>query len=110
MRRFSCRLPVLSIISIAVVLATYSAAAQTQPLTLAGDLPPATTVGSDYRFNFRVSGGSQSYLWNLAPNSQLPTGFKLNQQDGRLSGTPTAPGEYRFTVVVADINDHTVQV
>ena len=49
----------------------------------------------------QVSGGAAPYAWSLADGS-LPPGLVLGANDGTISGTPTAPGTYQFTVRVTD--------
>jgi hypothetical protein len=55
-------------------------------------LPPAT-IGKPYTAQLRGS--------TLAPGETLPPGLTLSP-DGKLSGTPTAPWLYRFSVVLND--------
>ena len=110
MRCITCRLVVLSVVSIAVILATHPVSAQTVPLTIATDSLPAATVGSDYHFTFQANGGSRAYRWGLAANRQLPAGIRLREDTGELSATPTAPGEYHFTVMLSDLSDPSLRV
>ncbi|HEY4899663.1 MAG TPA: Ig domain-containing protein [Terriglobales bacterium] len=110
MRRVNYRLAILTTLLAGIVAATTPAGAQNAPLTIASNSLPATTVGSDYRFTFHASGGSQAYAWSLAANSQLPAGINLSQHEGKLSGTPTAPGEYHFTVILSDLSDASLRV
>jgi hypothetical protein len=110
MRRVYHRLAILTTLLLGVVAATTPAGAQNPPLTIATESLPATTVGSDYHFTFQATGGSQSYLWGVAAGSQLPAGIRLSQLDGKLSGTPTAPGEYHFTVTLSDVRDPSLGV
>jgi hypothetical protein len=47
--------------------------------------------------------GSGLYTWSLVPGQGiLPPGIQLDPGSGILSGTPTAPGPYTFTVQVTD--------
>ena len=110
MRGIAFRRATVALILKIVIAVACSAGAQTVPLTIATNSLPATTVGADYQFTFRANGGSQSYLWSLAKNSHLPAGIKLSQHQGKLSGTPTAPGEYHFTVILTDASDPTLRV
>ena len=110
MRRVYHRLAILTTFLAGIVAATTPVGAQNPPLTIATESLPATTVGSEYRFTFQASGGSQSYLWNLATNAPLPAGIKLSQPDGKLTGTPTAPGEYHFTVILTDARNPSLGV
>ena len=110
MRGVAHRPAIVALILKIVIAAVCLAGAQTVPLTIATNSLPATTVGADYQFTFQANGGSQSYLWSLAANSQLPAGIKLSQHEGKLSGSPTAPGEYHFTVLLTDAGDPTLRV
>ncbi|MFC3551316.1 putative Ig domain-containing protein, partial [Lysobacter cavernae] len=68
-------------------------------------LTPATGVlavayGVPYSLDFATSGGTASYSYSLAAGS-LPLGMTLSST-GRLSGTPTVPGNYNITVRSTD--------
>jgi subtilisin family serine protease len=54
-----------------------------------------------YKQNFVATGGAGSYVWSLG-SGVLPTGMKLSPA-GLLSGTPTAAGDFAFTLVVRDL-------
>jgi Putative Ig domain len=110
MRGVASRSAIVTFILKVVIAATCSAGAQTVPLTITTSSLPATTVGSDYQFTFQANGGSQSYLWSLAANSQLPAGLKLSKHEGKLTGTPTSLGEYHFTVTLTDVSDPSLRV
>jgi hypothetical protein len=68
--------------------------------TLPPALPPAK-VGVAYRRGITVSGGIGPDRFSIASGS-LPPGVTLSASTGLLSGTPTRPGAYDFTVRVAD--------
>lgn len=68
-------------------------------ITLAS--PNTVVVGSKFTFPLAVSGGSLPYSWRQT-GGQLPPGLKLHAHSGLISGVPTAPGEYHFTVAVTD--------
>ena len=63
------------------------------PLTMA-------TAGTAYSAQLAATGGTPSYLWSI--NGNLPPGLLFNVATGRISGVPTAPGSYTFTVGVTD--------
>ena len=63
------------------------------PLTMA-------TAGTAYSAQLAATGGTPSYLWSIAGN--LPPGLIFNVATGRISGVPTAPGSYTFTIGVTD--------
>ncbi len=60
-------------------------------------------VGSPYSQALVVSGGVAPYLYSIS-GGQLPTGVALDGTTGALSGTPTAPGTYAFSIRVVDAN------
>jgi hypothetical protein len=75
-------------------------AAQT-PLTISQTslTPKATVVGTAYSFQFSAQGGG-TQTWSIQSGA-LPTGLALSS-GGLLSGTPTAAGDFTFTVKVTD--------
>lgn len=72
-----------------------------QPLTItqASLTPKATVVGSAYSFQFTAQGGGNQ-TWSIQSGA-LPTGMTLSSS-GLLSGTPSAAGDFTFTVKVSD--------
>ena len=56
--------------------------------------------GTEYQARLGTSGGTATRRWAVA-SGWIPPGLALSP-DGVLSGTPTAPGTYDFTVTVAD--------
>lgn len=69
------------------------------PLTLTPTLPNMC-VPSPYSFSIEASGGVPPYTFDLFEGT-LPIGITLDA-NGLLSGTPTVPGTYTFTVHVVD--------
>jgi hypothetical protein len=64
-------------------------------------LSPAATVGSVYSNSLDESGGTGTLTWSVTAGA-LPPGLSLGLNSGVVSGTPTAPGAYNFTVQVMD--------
>lgn len=64
---------------------------------------PALTVGINYSFTPSVVGGAPSLTYSIASGA-LPTGVRLDQATGVISGVPTAAGTYTATVQVTDAN------
>ncbi|MFZ9938530.1 MAG: putative Ig domain-containing protein, partial [Luteolibacter sp.] len=62
---------------------------------------PGGKVASAYSQNLTAKGGKPAYTFALKTGSTLPAGLKL-ASTGLLSGTPTAPGNFSFTVTVKD--------
>ena len=61
---------------------------------------PAGTVGSPYSNTIDEDGGTGTLTWSITAGAP-PPGLSLSQL-GVVSGTPTAPGNYNFTVQVTD--------
>ena len=61
---------------------------------------PAGTVGVPYSGSLGASGGNGQFSFSLAGGS-LPDGLTLSSS-GTVRGTPTIPGQFSFTVGVAD--------
>lgn len=77
-------------------------------ITRADDLPPAK-AGTLYPAQTITATGQDDLAWSLAaPTSRatsvgLPAGMSLSATTGEITGTPTAAGEYEFTVHVKDV-------
>jgi len=71
-------------------------------LAVATSTLPRGTVGKPYSHTLQATGGKPSYTWSLAPGSSLPPGLSLGGDTGVLTGTPTSPGFFNFTVRVGD--------
>jgi hypothetical protein len=71
------------------------------PLSISScPLPPAQ-LGQSYDAALAVVGGVAPYVWTFS--GSVPAGLTVSSE-GRLSGTPTAPGASTFTVAVRDRN------
>ena len=68
---------------------------------------PPSTVGQAIDFTGQVSGGTAPYTWSGA--SGLPSGTSL-AANGRITGTPSAPGTYPVSATVSDAGGRTKQV
>ena len=55
---------------------------------------PSTTLSA--------TGGKPPYTWTCESSCGLPPGLSLSASEGTISGTPTTPGTYSFTVTVTD--------
>lgn len=53
--------------------------------------------GSGLRF-FRQETVPDPIVWQLAPGSNFPPGLSINAASGLISGTPTTPGDYEYTI------------
>jgi hypothetical protein len=67
-------------------------------------LLPAATVGQPYSQAFTSVMGTPPVSYTLSAASAAPPGLTLTSA-GVLSGTPTAPGAFPFTVVATDATD-----
>ncbi len=50
---------------------------------------------------FAATGGISPYTWSLS-SGNLPSGLTLDTHTGVVSGTPSKPGKYSFTVLITD--------
>ncbi len=69
-------------------------------ITSSGALLGATE-NSAYATSILTSGGVPPFTWSILSGS-LPPGLLLNKTSGQISGTPTAPGVFKFTPQVVD--------
>ena len=65
---------------------------------------PAGTTGLFYNETVSASGGVSPYTFTPTAGS-LPPGLALDAATGILSGTPTSPGTFNFTVSATDANN-----
>jgi hypothetical protein len=73
---------------------------------------PNGTVGTPYDVALSASGGlGAPYEFSLVSGDNLPPGLSL-ASDGTISGTPTTPGTFPFTVSVDDptLKDYTIVI
>ena len=83
--------------------------------TLTGDIPTSTTRKAKYTGTPKVSGGSGTYTFSISAG-KLPDGVTINTKTGKISGTPSKAGTFKFTVkakdsnTVASIKEYTITV
>ncbi|MSV29011.1 MAG: hypothetical protein EXQ52_09745 [Bryobacterales bacterium] len=70
-------------------------------ITNASPLPPAVQNVAYAPVTFAVTGGAPPYRFVLATGSVLPAGLTLTAA-GVLAGTPTATGDFSFSIQVSD--------
>ncbi len=75
--------------------------AAVQPLAITTLALPQASVGQAYSFTLQATGGTPSYSWSVA-SGQLPTGLSLLAATGQITGTPSAAGQFGFTIQVTD--------
>jgi len=80
-----------------------------QSLQIAAIPPQTAIVGQNYTLPLTGTGGSQPYTWQVE-GGNLPAGLKLHPHAGNISGVPTTPGEYHFTLVLVDYSVPKLQV
>ncbi|WP_431461131.1 putative Ig domain-containing protein, partial [Klebsiella pneumoniae] len=69
------------------------------PITINPATLPASIVGVAYSTTFTASGGTGSSTFSIT--GALPQGMTLSPS-GTLSGTPTQPGTFNFTIKATD--------
>lgn len=62
---------------------------------------PGGTQGSPYSQALAATGGRSPYIWSLNGSGTPPPGTTLSS-GGVISGTPTTPGTFTFTVIATD--------
>jgi hypothetical protein len=80
--------------------------AKANPLIITTTSLPSGTVGTSYSASLTASGGKTPYSWSIVQN-QLPPGLVLAAKSGSISGTPTEPADFTFTVEVTDARGNT---
>lgn len=73
-------------------------------LTITTNTVPGGEAGLAYSQSVQTFGGTPPYLFSVTAGS-LPPGLSLNSSTGLISGVPTTPGSYVFTVTVTDDDD-----
>ena len=66
---------------------------------------PAASLGENYYQELHAADGSAPYRWRVS--GQLPPGITFDTPSATLAGIPTAAGDYRFTITIADSSRHT---
>jgi len=67
---------------------------------------PEVILGFSYSQSLQITGGTSPYTWSITSGA-LPNGLSLNPSTGVISGTPTIPGTFNFTVQVKDSTPQT---
>lgn len=71
------------------------------PVVMGGSMLSSAVMGSKYSASMQASGGLLPYTWSLA-NGSLPSGLSLDPATGAVTGTPTVPGAFSFSLAVTD--------
>ena len=66
---------------------------------------PAATVGASYDATLSATGGTAPYNFSVA-SGNLPSGILLDNGTGKISGTPSASGDFGFVVFASDASGH----
>ncbi len=87
---------------------SYSITVAAPVLTIAPTTLPPGSVGVAYNQTLTTTGGTAPYTYSVTTGT-LPGGVALST-GGVLSGTPTASGNFSFTVTATDANGFTASV
>jgi len=72
-----------------------------QKLGLTCSLPGTVQAGATYSGSCTASAGAPPYTYSISAGT-LPAGLNLNASTGAVTGVPTAPGTFSFTVQATD--------
>ncbi len=81
--------------------AAYADITGTMPVSILTTSLPNAHVGVAYKQILQASGGTPPYTWSRISGT-LPAKLSLVAKTGAISGTPTAPGVFSFTVQAKD--------
>ncbi|RFA23522.1 putative Ig domain-containing protein [Subtercola boreus] len=70
----------------------------TVTIHVVSDQPPTAVLGQSYSYSGHTSLGSSSQF--QVTSGSLPDGLKIDRRTGAISGTPTKPGTFHFTVKI----------
>ncbi|MGC1651168.1 MAG: putative Ig domain-containing protein, partial [Candidatus Sulfotelmatobacter sp.] len=87
--------------SSAKVTATVVPAQALEPLRIVTSSLVSGASGISYSATLAATGGLAPYQWTLASGA-LPSGLKLSDSTGNISGVPSPTGSFPFTVTVKD--------
>ncbi len=83
-------------------------------VTPSGPALPDAILGVEYSTlftGFSIAGGTAPFTWSFAPASGgLPPGLTLNPATGAISGVPTQPNIYDFTLRLRDANARSIDL
>jgi hypothetical protein len=92
----------------ATATATLTLAVSPQPLTIMTTSLPGGSITTAYSQTVKSSGGTGAITWSVSAGS-LPGGLSLSSTTGTISGTPSAPGNFSFTIEATDSTGVTAQ-
>ena len=93
----------LSMLVAAISIMPNLAAAQ---LSISPARLPNPILGELYYQELQVTDGAKPYQWSV--RGKLPPGITFDYPSATLTGIPTTPGEYRFTISLTDASRHSV--
>jgi hypothetical protein len=80
------------------VVASFTA---TAPLSITTSSLPSGFLLTPYSQTLSATGGIPPYNWSISSGA-LPNGLTINSSTGEISGIPTTPGTFSFTVQATD--------
>lgn len=93
---------VVAVVAIFLSTALAQTPGTTAPtLSITSQSLPTAAPRQQYEAALDATGGVPPYRWEITSGS-LPDGLELNPSTGTVSGIPTAPGQFEFTVTVSD--------
>jgi hypothetical protein len=84
------------------VTCTAQMPAASYPVSIITGSLPGATEGTAYSASVTAAGGRPGYRFSVLPGGRLPPGLWFDPVRGRLSGVPSTPGTFGFTVQATD--------
>jgi hypothetical protein len=94
-------IPLLSFTAADPSIISYTKLLASSPPVITTTSLPGGTVGTSYDQTLQATSGIAPYTWSVTSGT-LPPGLSLNTKTGEITGAPTQPGSFSFTVQVVD--------
>ncbi len=89
------------LVVVLLAMAASAAAQTTPPPEISTPTLSRAIARQNYSYRITARDGVEPYAWRII-KGHLPPGIVLDRSTGWLAGTPTAIGDFRFTVGIAD--------
>jgi hypothetical protein len=94
---------ILVLLTAARITPASTAQSDAQSLEIVTQSPQTVIAGENFNLPLIAHGGFSPYTWSRIAGA-LPPGLKLHPHKGTITGVPTTPGDYHFTLGASDSN------